>query len=109
MERVYEVAGNVWGVGIFLSVGYSFFFGVLFPEIWLKLKFDRLSKYPIVNALKSSFSFVIYMVISIIPGIILSRIFHIDYGMLSWLFFFIGIGARRILHETGIWRGPPWF
>jgi hypothetical protein len=109
MDRLREIIENTWGICIFISIGYSFLVGLFMPEISKRLRFGSLSKYPIVNVIRIISWFPVLMFISIIPGLALSRIYHPDYGMSSFLFFLIGMGVRRILHETKIWRGPPWF
>jgi ABC-type sugar transport system permease subunit len=108
-ERLSEIVDNVWGIAAGISIGYSFLFGFFLPELWGMLKLNKLSKYPAVNVVRIFLGWPVYLFLSVIPGLLFSQMYHQDHGGLSLLFLLIGIGVRRILHETKLWRGPPDF
>jgi hypothetical protein len=110
MERLSEIIANTNEYILLLCITYSFFCGTIFPEIWDQF-YDRkrLNRSAIIQLARALGSWGLTIVIGTLPGTIMAWASHRDYGGASLLLFFIGWGVRRILHESKIWRGPPWF
>lgn len=110
MNRFDEILVNTDEYVLLICVIYSFFGGTIFPNVW-NYFYDRkkTSRYAAEQLVRSLGTWGLSVIICTLPGTVLAWITHRDYGGASLLFFVIGWGIRRILHETKIWRGPPWF
>ena len=101
MGRLNEILTNTNDYLLLFCVVYSFFGGVIFPEIWNVLyNRERRSRYAVVQLIKSLGTWGLAVLICTLPGTILAWTVHKDYGGASLLLFFIGGAVRRILHET---------
>jgi O-antigen/teichoic acid export membrane protein len=109
MQRLDEIIQNTSGVSIYICAAYSLIFGFFYIEIYKFCKIEKKTKFPLLEWTKTFFVFPAYMLISVLPGLILSRLFHPDYGGASFACWFFGFLLRRFLHTTKVWRGPPEF